>query len=159
MTPAEELLSYEACVQNIAVIMLAFFLPAANMKVLLWCGRLNLSNKREGIHLELMAIIYLTTDSYCLMIMHIIWHGNVIVKNTCLANIILFHFCPSDKYVMSKISFSFWPLVPKECMNICYLYEMREVDLWVWKLTDTRNFVCFLDCFTQETIILEILNY
>jgi hypothetical protein len=35
MTPAEELLSYEACVQNIAVIMLAFFLPAANMKLLL----------------------------------------------------------------------------------------------------------------------------
>jgi hypothetical protein len=35
MKAAEELLSYEACVQNKAVIMLVFFLPAVDMKVLL----------------------------------------------------------------------------------------------------------------------------
>jgi hypothetical protein len=35
MKAAEELLSYEACVQNKVVIMSAFFLPSADMKVLL----------------------------------------------------------------------------------------------------------------------------
>ena len=52
---------------------------------------------------------------------------------------------------MSKISFSFQPLVPKESMNICYLYEMHEVDLlvlpfdgfWDWKLTNARIFFLF----------------
>ena len=84
-----------------------FFLPAVVMKLLLWSGKLHLSNKRKRNPLELMVIIYLI-DKYCLRIMHIIWHGNVMDKNIWLAKIILFHFCPVIKFLLT---YSFWETI------------------------------------------------